>query len=55
MTIFPEHADASRKVKDTVKQPALEITVMRMFYNSSGHAKAILQLYAYHKIQHIGL
>ncbi len=49
MTICPEHSYASRKVKDTFKQRASEITGMRMFYNSSGHAKAMHQLYAYHK------
>ncbi len=55
MIICPEHAYASRKVKDTVKQSASEITGMSMFFNSSGHVKAMHQLYAYYKIKHIEL
>lgn len=49
MRICPEHTYAS--VKDTFKQRASETTGMSMFYNSSGHAKAMHQLYAYHKIK----
>lgn len=49
--LCPQHAYASKKVKDTFKQRASEGIGMRMFYNPSCHIKAMHQLYAYHVIE----